>query len=197
MNKLKPEYCIFAITNIIYLYKVNTESSKTIEKNWFAVYTKPKTEKKVYGRILESGIEAYIPLITTIKIWSDRKKKVTSPLISCIIFIRIEEIKLNEIYKIQGITCVLKYLKKPAKIKDVEIENLRILLNDSENISILDSNSIEKGETVRVIKGPFLGLIAECIETKGKHRITVNITSTNNIFEVNVPMSFVEKYKTI
>ena len=173
------------------------EGSNIINKNWFAIYTKPRTEKKVYDRILESGIEAYLPLITTIRIWSDRKKKVTSPLISSIIFIRIEEMKLNEIYKIQGITGVLKYLKRPAKIKDVEIENLRILSNDSENISTLENESFEKGDTVRVIKGPFLGLIAQCFETKGKHRIIVNITSTNNTFEVNVPMSFVEKYKPI
>ena len=181
----------------IILSKVDKESNIEITKNWYAVYTKPRAEKKVYDRILESGIEAYLPLITTIRIWSDRKKKVTSPLISCIIFVKIEEIKLNEIYKIQGITGILKYLKKPAKIKEFEIENLKILLNDAENISTVENVSFEKGDTVRVIKGPFLGLIAQCYEIKGKHRIIVNITSTNNVFEVNVPMSFVEKYKAI
>jgi transcription antitermination factor NusG len=172
---------------------VDKENNNEINKNWFAVYTKPRAEKKVYDRIIESGIETYLPLITTIRIWSDRKKKVTSPLISSIIFVRIEELKLNELYKIQGITGILKYLKKPAKIKEFEIENLKILLNDSENISTIENESFEKGDNVRVVKGPFLGLIAECFEIKGKHRIIVNIKSTNNVFEVNVPISFIEK----
>ena len=157
----------------IIVSKVDKESNIEITKNCRKLF------KKIYSY------------------WSDRKKKVTSPLISCIIFVKIEEIKLNEIYKIQGITGVLKYLKKPAKIKEFEIENLKILLNDAENISTVENVSFEKGDTVRVIKGPFLGLIAQCFEIKGKHRIIVNITSTNNVFEVNVPMSFVEKYKAI
>jgi hypothetical protein len=43
--------------------------------NWFVVYTKPLTEKKVADRLCLLGIESYLPLYTTIRQWSDRKKK--------------------------------------------------------------------------------------------------------------------------
>ena len=174
-----------------------TNSNVEDKKDWYAIYTMPRSEKKVYNRIIESGIEAYLPLLTTVRIWSDRKKKVSLPLIPSFVFIKMEEKKLNDIYKIQGVTGVLKYLKKPAIIKDVEIENLKILLSDSENMSIIEHETFEKGETVRVIKGAFKGLIAQCFEIKGKHRIIVSIEGINNRFEVNIPMSFVEKYKPI
>jgi len=165
--------------------------------NWYAAYTMPRAEKKVYDRIIEAGIEAYLPLITTIRVWSDRKKKVTSPLISSYVFVKMEETKLNQLYEIQGVTGILKHLKKPAKIKDSEIENLKILLSDTDNFTIIDANTFEKGDTVRVIKGAFQGLIAQCFEIKGKHRIIVKVDGISNGFEINVPMSNIEKHKTI
>lgn len=162
--------------------------------NWFAVYTMPRSEKKVFDRLSEVGVEAYLPLYSSYRIWSDRKKKITAPLISSYVFVKSDEKKLNELLKIQGIMGILKYLKKPAKIRDVEIENLKILLNDSDNIALLEEDiTIEKGDKVRVIRGPFKGLIAECYEVKGKHRIIAAISTVNHFFEVNVPMSFLEK----
>ena len=165
-----------------------------IKENWYAIYTMPRAEKKVYERLVDIGVTTYLPLVTTIRIWSDRKKKVTSPLISSFVFVKIEESKLISLYQIQGVTGVLKYLKKPAIIRDTEIENLKILLSDSDNFSILDNPVFEKGETVRVLKGPFQGLIAQFYQNKGKHRVIVTIDSITTGFEVNVPSSFLEKF---
>ena len=81
-------------------------------KNWFALYTMPRAEKKVFDRINEEGIEAYLPLMTSIRIWSDRKKKVTSPLISSYVFVNIDEKGLNNLLKIQDVLGILKHLKK-------------------------------------------------------------------------------------
>lgn len=170
------------------------KEDQDISQIWYAVYTLPRAEKKVLERITEVGVEAYLPLITTVKIWSDRKKIQTSPLISSYVFVKTKEVKLNELLKIQGVMGILKYLKKPAKIKSVEIENLKILLNDTDNISLLDENEVfEKGDKVLVTKGPFKGLIGNFCNFKGKHRIGVLIETVNHFFEVNVPVSFLEK----
>ena len=45
-----------------------------MQKNWLAIYTKSRAEKKVEERLLKNGIEAYCPTYTTLKQWSDRKK---------------------------------------------------------------------------------------------------------------------------
>ena len=34
---------------------------------WYAVYTRPRFEKQVCQRLLEQGIEAYLPLIKTMR----------------------------------------------------------------------------------------------------------------------------------
>jgi transcription antitermination factor NusG len=161
---------------------------------WYAMYTAPRSERKVRERIAELGMEAYVPLFTQLRIWSDRKKKVTSPLISSYVFVKIEEKEILQVLQVQGVVGVLKHLRKPALIKEFEIENLKILMNDAENVTLIDEVNFGKGDTVRVIKGPFQGLIAECFEVKGKHRIIAAIHNLNSVFEVNVPVSFVEKY---
>lgn len=162
--------------------------------NWYAIRTNSRAEKKVYQRIVESGVEAYLPLKTSIRIWSDRKKKVTTPLISSFVFVKLPEKNLIDLYNVQGVNSVLKYLNKPAKITQTEIETLKILLSDSDNILPVDGTFYEAGDDVRVIKGAFQGLIAKCHQIKGKHRIIVTIDVVNTSFEVNIPISFVEKH---
>jgi hypothetical protein len=48
------------------------------DKRWYALYTKPRNEKKVYSRLVEKGVEAFLPLQKRLKQWSDRKKLVGS-----------------------------------------------------------------------------------------------------------------------
>ena len=51
-----------------------------MEKKWFAVFTKPRSEKKVHDRFEEHEIESFLPLIKTVRQWSDRKKTLKLPL---------------------------------------------------------------------------------------------------------------------
>lgn len=161
--------------------------------NWYAIYTMPRAEKKVFERMINAEINVYLPLITTIRKWSDRKKKVTVPLISSFVFVRTQEKNLNKLYDIQGVCGVLKHLKKPAVIKESEIENLKILLSESEEYLVFNEIAFIEGEEVVVTKGPFKGLQAICILVKGKHRIIVGISAIGNWMEINIPISFVEK----
>ena len=48
--------------------------------HWYALYVKSRSEKKVLSQLEDMGLEAFLPLVTRIKQWSDRKKKVEEPL---------------------------------------------------------------------------------------------------------------------
>jgi len=171
-----------------------TEQFKKKEKEkWYAVVTRPKAEKKVYARLLEMNFNSYLPLVVSIKQWSDRKKRVESPLIPSYVFVKTEERNLSMILGELGVVRVFKFLKKPAVILESEIEILKILVNDSENVTVLDAVNFCKGERVKIMKGPFLGMEAECIQFQGKHRIIIRTVALGVVMEVNIPMSFVEK----
>ncbi len=160
------------------------------EKFWYAIFTKPRAEKKVHQRMLDNNIEAFLPLVKTVRQWTDRKKTLHVPLISSYVFVNMLEKDLHITLPIQGTVNVLKYLGKPAKIKISEIENLKILSDSDEDYLIESNISIIKGDVVEVTKGPFMGLIATCEKSSGNHRVMVNIPSLGSCFIVNVPLSY-------
>ncbi len=45
-----------------------------LSQKWYAVYTRSRFEKQVLKGLLDQDIEAYLPLIKTVRQWSDRKK---------------------------------------------------------------------------------------------------------------------------
>lgn len=161
--------------------------------NWYAIFTKPRAEKKVYQRMLDQDIEAFLPMIKTVRQWSDRKKTVEVPLISSYIFVNMEEKDLYKTLPIQGTVNVLKHLGKPAKIRSEEIENLRILTGTDESSQIENCINVYHGDDVEVINGPFMGLIATCIREGHKHRVMVKIDSLGSCFNVDIPLSFLRK----
>jgi len=163
------------------------------KSNWYAIYTRPRSEKKVHELLNQYKFNSYLPLVTTIRQWSDRKKKVQLPLIPSYIFVKIEEKNLKNILPIIGVVRILKHLGKPAKIQDYEIENLKILLSDTANITLIETLNLKKGDSIIVEKGAFKGLIAECVKLNGKHRVIVRIEGIENVIEVNIPLSYVKK----
>ena len=95
---------------------------------WFALYTKPRNEKKVAENLAALGIEVYCPLVTTIKQWYDRKKKVESPLIPSYVFVKIEDANRKDVFQVSGVVQYVFWLGKPAKINPHEIDALKTQL---------------------------------------------------------------------
>jgi len=56
---------------------------------WYAVYTRPRWEKKVAGSLTRKKIENYCPFNRVLHQWSDRKKIVLEPLFTSYLFVRI------------------------------------------------------------------------------------------------------------
>jgi len=163
-------------------------------KNWYAIYTNPRSEKKVYERMVEEGIEVFLPLETKIRIWSDRKKKVKVPYIKSYVFVRIEE---RDIYRkalrVYGANRVLKYLGKPAIVRDYEINNLRILMDNRANVTLLTTKiNIEVGEEIEIDSGPFMGLKGKCVKVNGKKSIMLEFETLGDIHLVEVSAKYLK-----
>ena len=122
---------------------------------WFALYTRPKNEKKVTEQLVKLGIEVYCPLVTQVKQWSDRKNKVETPLISSYVFVNVEEKERDKVFEAFGVVRYLFWLGKPAVIRDEEI----YLLKDSlkEVISTFEISEIKPGDMMNISRGPFQG----------------------------------------
>lgn len=174
------------------LEEIKTNDCKN-EVFWYAIYTMPRSEKKVQERLILKQITTYLPLVETIRYWTDRKKKIQIPLIPGFVFIQCEEEEIVNVLQTIGVVNVVRYLKKPAKIRDYEINNLKILSKEPCFSNVTETLNLVKGEIVEVIKGSFVGLIGRCIRIQGKHRIIIELKALEKIFEVNVPYSFLQK----
>ncbi len=165
-------------------------------KHWFALYTRSRSEKKTCQNLMDSGFEAFLPLSTRMKQWSDRKKKVQEPLIPSYVFVRLAERELNNVLPIQGVVAVLKHLGKPAIVKDHEIENLQIITDAQQEIKTISDFKFKNGDPIEVVFGPFTGLKAVYIRYQGEYRVLVNIQSMNTSFSVNIPLDYIQTSKT-
>src|SRR5690554_6040395 len=124
--------------------------------NWYVLYTKPRWERKTAGELERMGIQVYCPVITTVRQWSDRKKKVTAPLFTSYIFVRLKEKDRNQVFAANGVVRYLFWLGKPAIVRDQEIETIERWLNNDmyEDIQV---RSFQRGERVEIQSGPMKG----------------------------------------
>lgn len=165
------------------------------EKNlyWYVIKTLSRSENKVAKRIDSVGMHVYLPLQKTIRQWSDRKKKIEVPLIPNTLFVETDPKSLNQLYNIPGFHSILKFLGKPALVRQIEIDNLKLLLQDNVEIEKEDFQEFKKGESIEVIRGPLQGVIATSIDEGRTHKLIVEIESMEQRFIVHIPKSCVRK----
>lgn len=140
---------------------------------WYVVYTRPRWEKKISKILDVKGFENYCPLNKVSKQWSDRKKVVLEPLFKGYIFIKVNETNKWDIKSIDGIINYVYWLGKPAKVRDTEINTIKMFLNEFENIEIVDSN-LRLHTKVSITTGILMnykGIIVEVLGNKARVQI--------------------------
>ena len=133
--------------------------------HWYVLYTKPKNEKKVSETLNSLDIEVYCPLVKSIKIWSDRKKKVTEPLFKSYVFVKIEESKRDAVFEAHGAVRFLFWLGKPAVVRDEEILAIRGFLSETRDES--KPLVFERLQKVEIVNGPLKGQKGKYLYNKG------------------------------
>jgi|SRR6218665_1658733 len=122
---------------------------------WYALYTEPRHEKKVAMRLKQLGIEMYCPLITQIRQWSDRKKKVEVPLLTSYVFVKLDPNERERVFQVSGVVRYLYWLGQPATIRDEEISLMQNWLQGT--ITSFEVNGIQQGDYYEIPSGPFVG----------------------------------------
>ena len=166
------------------------------ELRWYAVYTAPRAEKKVSERFTLEGIEHYLPIQTVKRRWSDRIKEVEVPVVSGYIFVHIlfaESIRVTNIY---GALSFVREGGKPVAIPEVQLTQLRFMVEHSEEPVEYTRESFEHGEQITIIKGPLTGITGELVEMKGKNKVLIRLERFGCAI-TTIPLSFVEKKQIV
>lgn len=150
--------------------------------NWYAIYTKPRWEKKVAQRLQEMEIETYCPCINEVRQWSDRKKKVNTPLFKSYVFVRLTEKHRSLVFDVPGVVQYIFWLGKPAVIRDGEIETIRKWLED-DSVEEVEISHLTQGDKITIAAGSFKGQEA-IIDKVGKKRLRLVLKSLDCVVSV-------------
>ena len=159
------------------------------EKRWYAVYTHSRAEKKVSAFLKELGVEQYLPLVKTLRQWSDRKKLVNLPLFRSYIFVRVNNQDYTKVLTVPGVVCYVSIAGKKVPIPDFQIDAVRVYLGEMELKSSMEFFS--EGDEIEVAYGPLRGLKGTLIEVKNTHKLMVRVDAINQSLTLTLPHNLV------
>ncbi len=159
---------------------------------WYAIHTKPRSEKKTAGHLSKKGIEFFLPLQKTLKQWSDRKKWVEIPLINSYIFIKTDLSNYYDILSTPGIVKIIGFEGKPVPIPDSQIAVLKIIIQEKIEAGVTEE-VIPEGKKVEILFGPMKGIIGELLSYRGKKTVVIRLENINTSIQLNIPPTFVKE----
>lgn len=161
--------------------------------HWHALYVRSRAEKKVYDQLNDLGYEAYLPLITRVKQWSDRKMKVQEPLFKSYVFVRNNERQHYYVLGVYGVVRFVTFEHKAVVVPDKQILAIKKYIDnpvdDEEDLHNID---LKEGQLVRITNGPMQGLMGRLISVKSKRRLLINIDVVGQSIPVSLPRTKVE-----
>lgn len=154
------------------------------DRKWFVLYSKPRWEKKIDAALIRKGIESWCPLQKIQKQWTDRKKIIEEPLFKSYVFVRINETEKIDVLMTPGVLNFIHYLKKPAVIRDEDIDIIkRYLMIEDTKIEIVSAVGFKEKTKVKVSHGLFIESEGTVLRA-GKKKIYVQIESLGQVMIV-------------
>ncbi|WP_214225537.1 UpxY family transcription antiterminator [Pedobacter sp. B4-66] len=165
---------------------------KPLEKKWLVIYVRPRWEKKVDQLLQEQGIESFCPTTTTENQWADRKKMVTRPLFTGYVFVKIDDRDLTKVRYTMGVMNYIYFMGKPAVIRDAEVEQLKEMVKNYNNLQVVGLNELSAGDKVRIRSGLFHNQEGNIIKIQGKN-VLMSFDHLDCALVTYVPVSQVVK----
>lgn len=159
---------------------------------WYAIYVKSRQEKKVAKLLSEKGIETYVPLKTVIRQWSDRKKRVEEPVISCYVFVKREPSQREAVLHTPGVVAYVRYDKRDAEISEKEINVMKDILGEPDAQVRTVNENLREGQNCIVTGGPLAGKSVILYELKGSRKAGIYIDELKMGLTVDIDPRYLE-----
>ena len=126
--------------------------------SWFAVSTRSQHERLVAGQLECQGVVAFLPTVTEIHRWSDRRKVVERPLFRGYLFVRgaLTPAFRRKVLVARGVVSFITMQGEPVPVPDEQIEIIQSLL--SRKIPCTTHPFLKVGQRVRVRGGALDGV---------------------------------------
>jgi transcription antitermination factor NusG len=161
---------------------VNQESAK-----WYAVQTRARNEKVISERLQEQGLTTFLPLVTEIRRWSDRKKKVEVPLFSCYVFVKLvfsSSAARMRVYRTSGVFGIVSMRGEAIPIPEEQIETLRTVV--TQQVPWSTHPFLKIGQRVRIRGGSLDGVEGVLLSRDKDRTLIISVDAIQRSLAVRV-----------
>ena len=164
--------------------------------HWYVAYTRVNQGLVIKKKLDELGIENFLPREEQVRDTPFGRKTIRVLLIHGMIFIRTDKVTSFSLLNEYSLNIV--YLKdiegrRSLIVPDKQMEDFMFLLDFSAaGIEVLNKD-LKRGDRIRVIKGPLVGLEGELVRLRGHKRVVIRLDGVASIATSYIPGSFLEK----
>jgi transcription antitermination factor NusG len=151
---------------------------------WFALHVQTRYEAGVSAHLQGMGYQDFLPLCRTRTRWSDRTKKVDTPLFPGYLFCRFDPQYRLPILKTPGVIQIVGSRKQPIPVEENEIEAIQAAAGSGTPCQPYPY--LQVGETVQIESGPLRGLEGILVEVRGNRHLILSVTLLQRSVAVKV-----------
>jgi transcription antitermination factor NusG len=153
---------------------------------WYALLTQARHEKIVAQRLRERGVTVFLPLLTQVHRWSDRKKIVELPLFSCYVFAKLPPTSEGRLIalRIDGVYSLVGRMREGTPIPNEQIEAVRRVIED--RLPWHAHTFLKIGQRVRVRSGALEGVEGILVSRQGESTLIVSIDAIQRSLAVRI-----------
>jgi transcriptional antiterminator NusG len=158
----------------------------TGDETWYALHTRPRHEKLVVQRLEERGVKTFLPIVTEVHKWSDRKKQVQLPLFSCYVFAKFvpQRVERLNVLRVGGVLGLVGSGGEGTPIPDGQIDAVRTLIDGP--IPWSSHPFLKIGQRVRIRGGALEGLEGVLVARSGNQTLVISIDAIQRSLAVRV-----------
>ncbi len=169
-----------------------------MSSNWYALRIKPHKEKSVFLHLeIQQEIEPFLPMVK-VQPKNPRAAK-QRPYFPGYMFVQadMEQIGANTFNWLPGTLGLVSFGGEPAIVPEHLIIELQSRLAEIEEAGGLQFEGLKKGDTVRIVGGPFEGYEAIFnMQLSGKDRVQVLLSFLSNYPQpIELDAGYIEKMK--
>ena len=159
---------------------------------WHVLYVKYRHENKVYKELREKKIEAFLPMVTSVRKWSDRTKKIQVPLFPSYVFVNIRSNKdFHDVLTVDIGCSFLSFGGEYGQVSEKEIQQIKFLVEGKDFNDIQIGKVFPQiGDKLKIEHGQLSGLECEVFRVENEHRINVRLSSLRQDISAIIPLSY-------
>jgi polysaccharide export outer membrane protein len=166
------------------------------ETQWYALWVRSRQEKAAAVRLDSIGIPSYLPMLSEVHQWSDRRKAIDLPLFPGYLFacLDIRDSAKLKVLKTPGVVGFVGNASGPSSIPADQIESVRTAVACGADCS--SRALMQEGDRVRVVRGALAGLEGVLVRIGAKSQLVISIEMIQRSVAVTVCEQDVEPIET-